>query len=170
MCQHILSLCKRCFHPPCCQPQIPFAGRKRPKRIVRIVIPLPYQRQGTFSFLPIEVIRSNNTRNESAAIGQFQLSRSTSIHTQNRPSIFPLNRNKIRNTTYRTAILKQISKPTSIRCIHQSTLCNSTILKNNTSFIRSSYLISTMHNHSTHSATWPSDIKKIILPVYLEKL
>ena len=62
LCQCISCRQEISIHPSGFKAQIPLSFTNRPKRIIRVVIPLPNQRQSCIFFLAYKLIRSYNTR------------------------------------------------------------------------------------------------------------
>src|SRR5512133_3719756 len=87
-----------------------------------------------------------------------------------RPSVFPFNRHKVWNAPYRSEITKQVSKPVTVRCINDSTLGNSKILKSHPAFIGSGYAFSPVYNNRTHATPGPGYVVQVILSVNFKKL
>ena len=157
-------------HPSGFKAQIPFSFTNRPKGIVRIVIPLPNQWQSCLFLLACKLIRSHDARYQSLTCRKFQPLRHFPVYTKNRPTFFPLHRNKIRNTTYRTIITEKISKPSAIRRIYQTSLCNTFILQGYPALPRPVYMIGAMNNHRAHSTFGPGDVEQVILSIHLKQL
>ncbi len=140
--------------------------------MIRIVVPLPDERQRPVSGFAIKFVGCDDAGDESIAGRKFvEFLRCLAVHAENRPAVLPSRGNQPGEAAHRAVVAEQIGIPIAVGRIDQSALCDALVLHGDATFIGAGDLVGAVDEHGAAPAAFRrGDIEEVILAVDLEEL